>query len=355
MFIVGRQPAPTIGGGYEAIFLRSSVDAPDAGVDIIAVRPDGKERLVRHLDSADLPDNKTYETYGSVSQDGWVAVGTHLGVQRRYSWALMDLNDTAKAPRLVPYQPVIGGAWGPAGLFATTEPASVMSFRMNVVDAGTGLKKSLGPLDLPGGGPDIIWAADGSGLVIRLNVSGRDAYAIARRNGGPKLPGVPRLAPGLGSRWLAQGGTFLVVCPSHPQCLTTGELVETHDAENDVVEWSTGDLASATLVDASFSADGQSVWMLFDRVNGSAHVAVIARADEPGSVRTIATVDLGTDVAHLWFAGLAPDDSSMAIGYWTGELGGATEPGPTRVVATLGGAPKAHTGNFIGFMPEGIN
>ena len=123
VFIVGRQPAPTIGGGYEAIFLRSSVDAPDAGVDIIAVRPDGKERLVRHLDSADLPDNKTYETYGSVSQDGWVAVGTHLGVQRRYSWALMDLNDTAKAPRLVPYQPVIGGAWGAAGLFATTEPA----------------------------------------------------------------------------------------------------------------------------------------------------------------------------------------------------------------------------------------
>jgi hypothetical protein len=346
LLAIGRQPAPLVGPGYAAIVLRPNADAPDADIDVIAVQPDGQERVVRRLSAALLPDDRVLETFGSVSQDGWVAVGTHVGPDDSPAWALVDLIDPARTPRLVPYQPVIGGAWGPNGLFATTEPGVTDGFRITVVEAGTGVTTSLGPLNLPGGGPDIIWAADGSGVVVRVDEgSDQNTFAIARVDGGSSEPGVPRLAPRLMNRYIAPGGTALQL---------PIRTVQTRDAQGNAIDWYADELAPASLLDASFSADGRSIWMLFDRLDGPSHVAVIARASAPRDVQVVRTVELGSGVSTMWFSGLAPDDSSIAIGYGTREPGGETAIGPTRVVRMSGRTPVALVGNLIGFVPESI-
>ena len=198
-----------------AIFLRASGDASEGDVDIVAVAPDGQERVVRRLDSSTL-ESGVFATYGSVSQDGWVAVGSSLGLAPRgvgaQQWALVDLARPDRGPTFVPYQPVIGGAWGPNGLFATTRPESGPLGSIQVVDAATGSIISRLNLHLPGGGPDLIWAADGSGLVHVSELSGSEEYVIARLDGGPATGSIPRLAPRLGAQWLAPGGATLAVC-----------------------------------------------------------------------------------------------------------------------------------------------
>ena len=49
------KPPPILRSGYDAIFLRAVSDAPGADVDMVAVRPDGEERLVTRLTAAMLP------------------------------------------------------------------------------------------------------------------------------------------------------------------------------------------------------------------------------------------------------------------------------------------------------------
>ena len=70
------KPSPVARSAYDAILLRPVSDAPGADLDVIAVRPDGRERLVRHLTASMLPDGRTFLTGGSTSPDGWLAVGT---------------------------------------------------------------------------------------------------------------------------------------------------------------------------------------------------------------------------------------------------------------------------------------
>ena len=342
--------------GYDAIFLRAASDAPGADVDIFAVRPDGAERLVKRLTASLLSDGRDFSIYGSVSQDGWIAVATQVGSTRGSdAWALIDLADPTRVPRLVPYQPVIGGAWGPRGLFATEDLGSLGT--IEVVDAATGTKRTLPGLHLPGGGPDIIWAADGSGLLVvgpNDTADLRD-YAIVQIDGSRAIAGVPALAPRLQSRWVAPGGLTLDACETGTSCLDAAPGgTASISGPGGVREWYAGELAPARLLDASFSADGRSIWLLLDRVAGTKHVAVVAHADSPGAVKVVGTADLGEDVALMWFRGFAPDDSAIAIGHWTGTLGGQTSVAPVTVMPMPGTKSSAHSGNLIGFVPAPV-
>ncbi len=348
---------PTLpGSGYDAIFLRAVSEAPGADVDIVAVRADGEERLVKRLTASILPDGRNFSTDGSVSQDGWIAVATQIAsTSGGDAWALIDLADPTRAPRLVPYAPVIGGAWGPRGLFATEHvipPSEVGT--IDVVDAATGETRTLPGLHLPGMGPDLIWAADGSGLLVvgpNDTAELRD-YAVAQIDGSPAVAGVPALAPRLQERWVAPGGLSMDFCLT--ACLTLPDGTASISGPEGVTEYSAGDLAPARLVYASFAADGRSVWLLLDRMEGSKHVAVVAHADSPNDVKVVGTADLGEDVALMWFRGLAPDDSTIAIGHWTGTLGGGTTVAPVTLMRTSDTTSSAHSGNLVGFVPAPV-
>jgi hypothetical protein len=347
--------------GYDAIFLRAASDAPGADVDIVAVRPDGEERLVKRLTASMLPDGRAFSTDGSVSQDGWIAVATRIAsTSGSDAWALIDLADPTRAPRFVPYVTGIGGAWGPRGLFATGDFSPLMrtvggAMRyqvgwIQVVDAATGTKRTLPGLHLPGGGPVLIWAADGSGLLVvgpNDTAELRD-YAVAQIDGSPQVAGVPALAPRLQERWVAPGGLTMDYCST--ECDTLPNFRVSISGPGGVSEYSAGDLAPARLVYASLAADGRSIWLLLDRVEGSRHVAVVAHADSPGAVTVVGTADLGEHVPGMWFSGLAPDDSTIAIGHSPGDA----QPARVTLMRISDTTSSAHSGNLIGFVPASV-
>ena len=223
-----------------------------------------------------------------------------------------------------------------------------------MVDAATGTKRILPGLHLPGGGPDIIWAADGSGLLVvgPNDTAERRDYAVVQVDGSPAIAGVPALAPRMQERWVAPGGLTMDFCTTG--CLTLPDGTASISGPEGVTEYTAGDLAPARLVYASFSADGRSIWLLLDRVEGSRHVAVVARADSPSAIKVVGTADLGEDVANMWFRGLAPDDSTIAIGHWTGTLGGETHVAPVTVMRLSDTTSSVHSGNLIGFVPAPV-
>ncbi len=345
------KPSPVARSAYDAILLRPVSDAPGADLDVIAVRPDGRERLVRHLTASMLPDGRTFLTGGSTSPDGWLAVGTSTvpgsDVNAVFAWALIDLADPARAPRLAPS--ILAGGLGSHGRFATVTSGG---WTVQVVDADTGATMSLAGLSLPGGGPDIIWTADGSGLLVTQGGNGDHvSYAIRPIDGSPQIPTVPALAFSRGSRYVAAGGASLVLCGSETSCTEPprpGGTVWVWGDAATATAWYSGELAPARLVDASFSADGRSIWLLLDRAKGSRHTAVIARADAPGAARVIATVDLGENFYHTWLDALAPDDSTIAIGHWTGSESDMTIEAPILVsdVRPDGRGPSRHPGRI---------
>jgi hypothetical protein len=318
---------------YDAVVLRE-VDGP-RGIEVVAVRPDRPERVIRRL------NGESYTTYGSVSQGGWLAWdATSRGKASASdsSWGLINLGDPRGDPRFVDYVPALGGAWGPRGLFATTSPGIHTCCSVQTVDASNGTTTDLGNLGLPGSGPDIIWADDGSGIVVG---HGDGGFGIAGLNG-VTVPGLPLMAPAMGERWLAPGGRTVRLGLVTAQGVTVGG-----------VEWYNGQLAPAVAHKASFSRDGRSLWLLLDRAQGARHVAEIARLDEPGRPEVVTSVDVGTDVAHLWFRGLSPDDSIFAINIWTGPIADPT-PGDTVLVDRAGHSVVLSEENVVGFVPSSL-
>ena len=120
---------------------------------------------------------------------------------------LVDLRDPARRPQFVQYTQVIGGSWSGTGWFATVTPGTHSGFSIDIVDANAGTTGTLGgAIRLPGGGPDLIWAADGSGLLaneprdsdqIKFGIQPRDGSGFPSRCPGPRRPaGQPLGDPG---------------------------------------------------------------------------------------------------------------------------------------------------------------
>lgn len=346
-----REPLPPV-QGYESIFLRASSDLPSQGVDIVALRPDRLERLIKHLGPWTGPADQSFLPSGSLSQDGWVAVNEPTAVGTD-TWALMDLAHPGRDALMVRAQAGVSGAWSPNGLFASLIPDHRDCCVAQVTDPRAGVTTPLGGVALPGGGPEFMWAADGSGILTGYF----DAFAIKPAVGGPSIPGVPKLAPQR-ARWVAPGGATFDGCSSWCGGDAQGR-VWVRDSNGSRVQWYSGELAPARAVDASFAADGRSIWLLLDRTDGADHVAVLARLEAPGQARVVATADLGPGVAALWFEGFAADDSSIAIRHWLGKIGddttsGQVTDGPTTIIDTHSGTTIAHGDRFIGFVPASV-
>jgi hypothetical protein len=331
----------------EAIYVRAS-GRGDA--DVVAVRPDGTEGIVRHLSSAMLPGGLSFAPNGHVSEDGWIALGTEMAPGGWASggpnggWALFDLGDPSPVARFVETLGGPSSAWSPNGWFAS--PYGNQCCAMQLTDPRSGEIVRTGTSTfLPGGGPSTIWATDGSGLlVVRGGAGEQRHYGLLPRSGGPAVDIVPELAfreP----RYVAAGGATLVRCTvSFTACPESGVWV--FDDGKAPLEWLGGELPD--LMGASFSADGRSVWLMFDQASGGGHDAVLAIATAPGVITTVWRRALPADVSGLTLGAFALDDSMVVVWLWDTE-GEFTVDRGELLVSLPDGNVTSPSGAFGGF------
>ena len=355
-----RPPAPTlvVGDSYVPIYLRETTIGDGTFIDAILVMGDGTERVVRRLDTeldgAEFP----LGPFGSVSRDGWLAVGTTSeGQLPLAAYALMDLADPLRAPLVVEYPPVVGGRWSQTNLFALSsviDRSETGWMAIAIVDPRTAARTELGVVSLFGGGPSIVWASDASGIL--------DSARLQPVAGGPDVlipDGLLFDDPRVGS-----GGRTAFSCDgTEPdefiECANaTGPVVRVVEpGRGDLVEWYavpgdngrlSGEIFFAPSADPLLA--GRSLLVLVERADGPRRRAEIVRVDAPGEATTVATVDLPAGGFGPYLRAIAPDASSVAVGYWSGPEANPTLAAPIFIAADGSITPGPSSGTFIGFV-----
>lgn len=348
--------APTLAVGapaYEAIYLRQSTDAVGTFVDAFVVRPDGRERLVRRIRNTVPGIHFHPSTFGIVSRDGWLAVYAESDARDPEApygqYAVFDLRDPSRDPLLVPANGAVGGRWSIDGLFAVPHPSDFSMTR--IVDPRTGSTTELGKVLLFGGGPSIVWTSDGSGILDGGNIL--DGGKIKPADGGPDIP----IDPGtlFSNRLVGMGGHGVTVClrsdpQAAPPCAgVTRTTVRVADLRGDNgVDWYSSDDPTEVVNAAGFAADGRGVWLTLDRVANGHHRAIIALADAPFHVTTIATIELPADAINPFVWDFAPDDAQMLFGYSTGPQDNP-KAGPSVILHLDGTQHQAPSGFLAGY------
>jgi hypothetical protein len=334
----------------EAVYLRK--DPADASVtDVMLVRSDGQERLLRRVSTGVL-GTEYLGPYGSVADNGWIAIGTASADPALAAYRLLDLADPGRAPVEVSYPAVIGGRWSVDGLFARSslqDRSSTGWMRIAVLDPRTGVDVELGRINLFGGGPSIVWAADGSGIL--------DGGRLRPADASPNVLIHPDLTfsdPRVG----AGGNAIGIVCPGEYGCSRdTGGSVQ-------FLELGTGSTSTWTLdldagevpTSALFGRDGRRLFVTLDRADTRHQAITIARLDGPNaSLERLVTFDapfgaLSTNGYQPTLASVSPDDRMFLIGYWTGP---ASNPSAHSALISLSdGNLWEVAGSLAGFLPE---
>jgi hypothetical protein len=147
-------------------------------------------------------------------------------------------------------------------------PPSIDAGAVRVLDpdVGTASEIILPRVRTFGGGPEIIWTADGSGF---LGQEGAE-WGVTPLDGGPFRPGAPKLL----SREFS---------PTRPDLDGPGGW-----------QLPGGDsgLAPATPVAAQLTADAEAIWQLLDDSAGPSPRALLARLTGPGTVGSVRAFDL---------------------------------------------------------------
>lgn len=289
-----------------AIVLRR-VSGVDGTVDVIGVAVDGTQRVLRTLDPDDLRIDGTLSTFGAVSPQGDLAVAFAAArPQAGDRYVLVSLAEPDRVPVVVAHSGAISGSWSSTGWFAAISPEGGPGWSVDVTDPA-GRTSRMGPLDLPGGGPELVWAADGSGLLVRVQGVGR--HGIAPVDGGPVTTTIPHLAF-RGPRFVAAGGRVLLACLDCPN----GPAIRVVPPGGDAAapDWLPSPAPiEGTPVDASFASDDTSLWILFRQPAA----LVLARVPEPGRVEMIATIPINPATEFASLEALAADDSLISIGH----------------------------------------
>src|SRR4029077_11840124 len=164
-----RMPPTLLAQHFVSIFVRRD-DAPTPGVSVLAVRPDGSETLVRHVPDSIVPGGGKLYGWGAVSESGWLAVASE---KNPWPMVLVDLRREDSTPWIVTEASTggIGPRWGPTGLVAAD--AGGNGARVVIADPETQATRIVSmPAGLIGGGPSIVWTADGQGIVGSTGVGG---------------------------------------------------------------------------------------------------------------------------------------------------------------------------------------
>jgi hypothetical protein len=196
-----------------SIFVRRVTD-PTPGVAVLAVDADGAERLIRHV--PDSLVNGTLAEWGTVSDTGWLA----LAVEKNpWPMVLIDLRDERSAPWVVTEASTggIGPKWGPTGLIAAD--AGGNGSRVVIADPEKHTARIISSHGgLIGGGPSIVWAGDGSGIVTS---GGPTGYQVVPIDGSDPRPGVGDVFDPRGT--YVSGMATLRICTPDAGCRGTAD------------------------------------------------------------------------------------------------------------------------------------
>jgi hypothetical protein len=329
LLVGGRLVAPkTPLGTSDSIFVRRD-DGAEPGVSVVAVRTDGSEVLVRKVVDSSVPGSGRLSEWGTVSASGWIA----LAVERNgWPMVLVDLSDERAEPWVIREANTggIGPRWGPTGLVAAD--AGSTGGRVVIADPGTHTTRTLEmPGGLVGGGPSIVWAADGSGIV-----SGGSVVPV---DGGDPRPGV-----GAVFDWSGHYGSGLAelrICSPGENCPGGDdgrvERVELNGSAASI--WQ--QVGTERALAGSFGKDSGEYWLGVDHDDGR-QVALVHLHD--GRQEAVGVLNRSADWQSVGAPTEAPDGSSLVV--W---IDVAAKPAAV-LVPLNGGQPTYHTGNFAGFV-----
>jgi hypothetical protein len=328
--IVGLQPTDPDPTEDVAIFLRRE-EGSAPGVAVVAVRPDGDETVVRRLPDSIAPEG-TLGAWGTVSRSGWLALSVD-NYGGPWPMILVDLGDATAEPWVINEADLggVGPRWGPTGLIAAD---SGRQSSMIIADPET-RELTRTRRAMVGGGPSIVWSADGSGLV---GPAAGDAYQVIPLDGGAPTPVTEVFDP---------RGTFgpkmatLRICLPDSECLATDdgrvERVESDGSARTIWRQDGDDRALA----ARFGDAADEYWLSVDH-DGGRQVAVV-HADATSPV-TVATVNRASDWQAIGTPDVAPDGSMVVL--WVYQ-----DPEESAVIVPGDGDPATfHAGNFAGFV-----
>jgi len=320
---------------YVSMFLRRDA-GPEPGISIFAVRPDGDELLVRKLPDSIVRGHGTLSEWGTVSESGWLALAvTNNGGP--WPMILVDLGDEHATPWVITEASTggIGPRWGPSGLVAAD--AGSNGGQVVIADPKTHTTRTVSMRGgLVGGGPSIVWSADGSGIV---GSTASGAFEVVPIDGGAPRPGVaqvfdPRGAygPGLAELRICATGTN---CPGGDDGRI--ERVELDGSARTIWKQAGNDRA----LTASFGGRADEYWLTLDHDKGRqvalGHV-VGGRQD------IVAAVNRDATWQYLAAPFVAPDQSTAMV--WI-DMGAK----PAAVLVPLNGARQTfHSGQFAGFV-----
>lgn len=329
-------PSAALPQGAEAIFVRRA-NAPEPGVSIFAVRPDGAEVLIRHVPDSLVSDG-TLSEWGTVGGSGWLA----LPVEKQggpWPMVLVDLSDPAAQPWVLPEANTgaIGPRWGPTGLIAVD--TGNVGGTILIADPETRQTRTVTmPGGLVGGGPSIVWTADGG--IVSSNGDGE--YKTVPADGGASRPGVgdvfePRAVWG-------DGLATLRTCTGDEACPGPAdgriERVETDGSARTIWRQSGNDRALA----AGFGR-GDDYWLTVDH-SGGRQVTIVHVS--PGRDEAVATLNRGATWQYVGAPEPSPDGSLTVV--WI-DIGAK----PAAVVVPFDGTPQTyHTGQFAGFVDRSV-
>lgn len=315
---------------YVSIFVRRD-EGSAPGVSIFAARPDGAEVLVRKV-----PDSIAGRLagWGTVSESGWLALAVET---RPWPMILVDLRREDAAPWVISEASTggIGPRWGPTGLIAAD--AGGNGSRVVIVDPEVHTTRIVPmPGGLVGGGPSIVWSADGSGIV---GSTGGEKYQLVPIDGSDPRPVVGEIFdPGTG--WGRAMATVRICSPdTHCPGGADGRVqrVEVDGSTRTIWQQQGNDRA----LTAAFGRDVDEYWLAVDHSSGR-QIAVVHI--ESGTTETVGTINRDSDWQYV-DAPRGTPDRSMAM-LWI-----AIGAEPAAVLVPSGGLPATfHTGSFAGFV-----
>ena len=319
----------------KAVFVER-VEGSSPGLDIIAAQTDGSEQLLRHLPDSIAPDGGQLMGYGVVSGTGWLAVGVS-GIGQRWPMVLVDLRDPQSDPWVIE-EASLGGiapAWGPDGLVAALKHNGNGDLVLVDPETRTLRTLSMRGLGLVGGGPSILWTADGNGV---LGSAPDSSYWVVPIDGSEptritgEIDGRGMWGPQFDSLRICQAGEN---CPG-------GDDGRVDDQRQD---GSTGTVwqqqGSDRVLGAAFGAADADYWLLLDHNRGRQISAVHLVNGEQTSVTTI-----NRDPSWTYVGAPAVAHDGLSAVLWL-DLGG---PSGAVVVPIGAGDASVHRGQFAGFV-----
>jgi len=347
-----------IGRSYEAVFLRfDEPTAARAGVLVIGVDAQGRERLIAHLPEAGY--NAGYDKpIGVVSRSGLLALPASSNAAN-FHWEIVDLAAPAAEPVVVagieqfreslfpPHEGFVamGPVWGPGERLAIPWSEQVSRSEairhLSFVDPRTGVSRAT---EVPDGMSVVSqWASDGSGIAVesdRTGIAGGRTVLLPDGTLANQDSGVVDGGYGRRYRW---DGTEVRIARQRIFA------VSTEAATDELLSGSEGEI-----VDVGWTADGAGVWIVLQSA-ADARDVIVQRMLPSSRPETVSTIEYPTgglpatsSQGHLM--GLSPDDSMIYLTVDRWEQGGGEFGYATRLIAPATGASFDIEGAFAGWL-----